>query len=235
MPGCESGPRVVWHGCRASAPTTLYSGVGIEGSVFHPLAVPHVVDESFDQLLATTSAIRDPFEQAFFVMVQLPYLQPFDDVNKRVSRLAANIPLIKTNLSPLSFEDLPRDIYTEAVIGVYELNRIELLRDVFIWAYRRSAARHGAVRQSLGEPDPFRMRYRTSLHEVVGAVARGRMDKQQAAAHVSEWTQVHIEQQDRQRFREIAERELLSLHEGNFARYKIRPSEFAAWQKDWGK
>ena len=130
---------------------------------------------------------------------------------------------------------MPRDIYAEAVLGVYELNRIELLRDVFIWAYRRSAARHGAVRQSLGEPDPFRMRYRTSLHEVVGAVARGHMDKKQAAAHVSEWTQVHIEQQDRQRFREIAERELLSLHEGNFARYKIRPSEFAAWQKDWGK
>ena len=212
-----------------------HTDVGIEGSVFHPFAAPHVVEECFDQLLATASAIRDPFEQAFFVMVQLPYLQPFDDVDKRVSRLAANIPLIKTNLSPLSFEDVPRDIYAEAVLGVYELNRVELLRDVFIWAYRRSAARHGAVRQSLGEPDPFRMRYRTSLHEVVGAVARGHMDKKQAAAHVSRWTQVHIEQQDRQRFREIAERELLSLHERNFARYKIRPSEFTAWQKAWGK
>jgi len=27
--------------------------------------------------LATAAAITDPFEQAFFVMVQLPYLQPF--------------------------------------------------------------------------------------------------------------------------------------------------------------
>jgi hypothetical protein len=41
-------------------------------------------------------------------MVQLPYLQPFDDVNKRVSRLAANIQLIKRNLAPLSFTDVPR-------------------------------------------------------------------------------------------------------------------------------
>jgi Fic family protein len=42
-------------------------------------------------------------------MVQLPYLQPFDDVNKRVSRLSANIPLVKRNLSPLSFESVPRE------------------------------------------------------------------------------------------------------------------------------
>jgi Fic family protein len=67
--------------------------VGIERSVFHPLEVPQLVEESFDQILATAAAITDPFEQAFFVMVHLPYLQPFDDVNKRVSRLAANISL----------------------------------------------------------------------------------------------------------------------------------------------
>ncbi len=210
-------------------------GVAIEGSVFRPLEVPQIIEECFDQILATASAIIDPFEQAFFVMAQLPYLQPFDDVNKRVSRLSANIPLIKANLSPLSFEDVPRDIYTEAVLGVYELNRIELLHDVFIWAYKRSAARYAAVRQSLGEPDPFRMRHRTALREVVGTVVRRRMDKKQATAHVSAWTQEHIEQQDRERFREIAERELLSLHEGNFARYQIRPSEFTAWQEAWSR
>ena len=207
----------------------------IEGSVFHPLEVPQIIEECFDQILATASAIDDPFEQAFFVMVQLPYLQPFDDVNKRVSRLAANIPLIKANLSPLSFEDVSRELYTEAVVGVYELNRIECLRDVFILAYRRSAARYVAVRQSLGEPDPFRTRHRTTLREVVGAVVRGRMGQKQATAHVSAWAQELIDQQERERFREIAERELLSLHEGNFARYQITPSEFAAWQKAWSR
>jgi hypothetical protein len=29
------------------------------------------------------------------------------------------------------------------------------------------------------------------------------------------------------------EAELASLHEGNFARYQIRPSEFAAWRRVW--
>ena len=34
---------------------------------------------------------------------------------------------------------------------------------------------------------------------------------------------------------EIAESELLGLHEGNFARYQIRPSEFKAWGKIWNQ
>lgn len=207
--------------------------VGIAGSVFYPLEVPPLIEECFDRILAIASAITDPFEQAFFVMVQLPCLQPFDDVNKRVSRLSANIPLIKGNLSPLSFEDVPRDLYTEAVLGVYELNRIELLRDVFLWAYRRSAARYLAVRQSLGEPDPFRMRHRDALREVVGTVVREGMDMRRAAAHVAAWTRQHIDLDEGERFREVAERELLSLHEGNFARYRIRPSEFEAWREVW--
>lgn len=111
-------------------------------------------------MLDTTAAIENPFEQAFFSMVHLPYLQPFEDVNKRVSRLAANIPLIQRNLCPLSFVDVPQPIYISAMLGIYELNRVELLRDVFVWAYQRSCARYSAVRQSLGEPEPFRSQYR---------------------------------------------------------------------------
>jgi Fic family protein len=210
-------------------------GVGIERSVFHPLEVPQRIEECFDQILASAAAIADPFEQAFFVMVQIPYLQPFDDVNKRVSRLSANIPLIKQNLSPLSFIDVPRSAYTDAMLGIYELRRVELLKDVFLWAYDRSAERYAAVRQSLGEPDPFRLRHREALREVVGTAVRQRMDKKRAVTHIKEWTQAHIAADERDQFQEIAEDELLSLHEGNFARYQIRPNEFKAWQEAWNK
>ena len=218
---------------QAAAGRLRHMGVGIERSIFHPLEVPQLISECFDQILATAAAIEDPFEQAFFVMVQLPYLQPFDDVNKRVSRLAANIPFIKANLSPLSFTDVPLAIYTNAVLGVYELNRIDLLKDVFIWAYERSAARYAAVRQSLGEPDPFRLQHREALRQIVGEVIRSRRDRKTAAAHIATWVQEHIAPADRERFREMAESELLGLHEGNYARYEIKPGEFAAWREVW--
>ena len=116
--------------------------VGIGQTVFLPLEGPQRIEENFQQILDTATAIEDPFEQAFFAMVHLPYLQPFEDVNKRVSRLAANIPLIKRNLCPLSFVDVPQPTYISAMIGIYELNKIDLLRDVFVWAYKRSCARY---------------------------------------------------------------------------------------------
>ncbi|MEW5981520.1 MAG: hypothetical protein AB1806_04015 [Acidobacteriota bacterium] len=154
-------------------------------------------------------------------------------MNKRVSRMAANIPFIRANLSPHSFADLPRDLYTHAMLGVYELNRIELLRDVFIWSYQRSAARSAAVRQSLGEPDPFRLRYRDGLRTLVGDVVRGGMGRRTASGHVATWVAAYVEAPDREQFRELAENELLGLHEGNFARYGIRPAEFVAWRAAW--
>ena len=207
--------------------------VGIERSTFRPLEVPQLIEECFNQLLATAAAIDDPFEQAFFAMAQLPYLQPFDDVNKRVSRLAANIPFIQRNLSPLSFTDVSRSLYTEAMLGVYELNQVDLLKDVFLWAYERSAEQYAAVRQSMGEPDPFRFKHSAALRQVVSEVVRGGYSRGAGYTYLAQWADEHIAADERERFREMAEAELLSLHEGNFARYGIRPSEFAAWQEVW--
>ena len=207
--------------------------VGIEKSAFHPLEVPQLIEECFSQVLATAQAIRDPFEQSLFAMVQLPYLQPFDDVNKRVSRLAANIPFIKANLSPLSFTDVARPTYTDAILGVYELNKVDLLKDVFIWAYERSVERYAAVKQSLGDPDPFRQRHRQALRQLVGDVVRRPMSRREASTFIADWVKNNIAEDERDRFREMAESDLLGLHEGNFARLQVRPSEFVAWQVAW--
>ena len=207
--------------------------VGIEGSVFHPLEVPQVIEECFDLLLGKAEAIRDPFEQAFFLMVQLPYLQPFDDVNKRVSRLAANISLIRANLSPISFVDVPRSPYTQALLAVYELKDVSLLRDVFLWAYKRSAARYAAVRQSLGEPDPMRLRYRDDLREVVSQIIRMRMNRESASAYIQRNIEARVDAEMRERFRQAVESDLIALNRDNVARFRVRLSEFEAWWQVW--
>ena len=207
--------------------------VDIGGTVFHPLEGPQVIEECFDQILATAESTADPFEQAFFAMVHLPYLQPFEDVNKRVSRFAANIPLIRRNLCPLSFVDVPLRDYIDGVLGVYELNRIELLRDVFVWAYERSCARYAAVRRSLGEPDPFRLRYRALIAEIVGTIIRNGMDRTAAIDFIRREAREKAPSEDRARLVEVAETEVMSLHEGNFARYRVRPLEYHAWRAAW--
>ena len=207
--------------------------VGVAQTVYYPLEVPQLIEECFQQFLDTAAAIQDPFEQAFFAMVQLPYLQPFEDVNKRVSRLAANLPLIRRNFCPLSFVDVPERAYVDGILGVYELNRVELLRDVFVWAYERSCARYSAVRQSLGQPDPFRMQHRALIAATVAAVVRDGLDKKAATALIRRRAAENVSIESQARFVEVVETELISLHDGNIARYRLRPSEFQAWRKTW--
>ena len=207
--------------------------VGIGASVFQPLQGGALMNECFDEVLFKADAIRDPFEQAFFAMVQLPYLQAFDDVNKRVSRLAANIPFIRENLSPLSFVDVPETAYIDGLLGIYELNRTELLADVFVWAYERSCARYSAARQSLGDPDPFRLRYREFIAQLVSNIVRSALNKRDAVSAIKQFIEQEIVEQDRARFMEMVETELTGLHEGNIARYKLKPSEFENWLKKW--
>ena len=207
--------------------------VGIDGTVYHPLEVPQLIDECFDQVLETAAAIADPFEQSLFALVHLAYLQGFEDVNKRVSRLAANLPLVSGNLCPLSFVDVPERAYVDGVLAVYELNRVELLRDVFVWAYERSSARYSAVRQSLGEPDPFRLRYRAPVAEAVAAVVRNGVDKRAATVFARQHAAEQVSPIDQARFVEVVETELMSLHEGNIARYRLRPAEYRIWRRGW--
>jgi hypothetical protein len=151
--------------------------------------------------------------------------------SKSATRLDANIPLIGEILCPLSFVDLPAQDYTQALVGVYELNRVELLRDAFAWTYERSAARYAAVRQSLGEPNPFRSRHREALIDAVGAVIRTKVSCKRATGFIRGWASKHLPESARAAFLALVETELLGLHEGNFSRFRVRPWEFEAWRE----
>lgn len=203
--------------------------VEIGGSVFLPIALPQRIEELFGTVLGMAAEIEDPFEQAFFLMVHLPYLQPFEDVNKRVSRLAANIPLIKGNLSPLSFIDVPAGAYVDALLGVYELNRIELLRDVFVWAYERSCQQYVAVKSQLVPPDTLRLRYRAALAEAVCTIIRGELPATTEAVRQS--MPASVVPDDQEAFSRLVLDEFKTMHAGNAVRFGLRPLEFDAWKQ----
>lgn len=207
--------------------------VEIGGSVYAPVALPQRLEELFGIVVSMAAEIEDPFEQAFFLMVHLPYLQPFEDVNKRTSRLAANIPFIRHNLCPLSFIDVPQQAYVDAMLGVYELNRMELLRDVFVWAYERSCQQYVAVQQNLVPPDILRLRYRQALGEVIAAMVRGGATINEA--NVLALLPSHVQPEDRAHFTQLVLKELVGLHAGNAVRFGLRPLELATWNETQDK
>jgi hypothetical protein len=207
-----------------------WRAVDIGGSVYRPIALPQRLEELFGIVMAMAADITDPFEQAFFLMVHLPYLQPFEDVNKRVSRLAANIPLMRHNLCPLSFIDVPATVYVDGLLGVYELQRIELLRDVFVWAYERSCQQYVAVRQQLVPPDTFRLRFRKELGTAVKAIVQGGLPLDDT--RIAQVTPDTVPEADRPRFARQVREEFASLHEGNAVRFGLGALELAAWRAE---
>ncbi len=206
-------------------------GVEISRSVYRPLAGARLLETRLAQLLNKASQINDPFEQSFFMMVHLPYLQPFADINKRTSRLAANLPLFRANLCPLTFIDVPDAAYSRGVLGVYELTQVDLLRDVYVWAYERSAQEYLAVQQTLAQPDPLRLTHRDliklTVRRIVQAEVRANATqiKRQIATAVKTTPSA-----DRAMLAALIDDELHRLHQGVLARYGVRLAEFARWQ-----
>jgi hypothetical protein len=206
--------------------------VEIGGSVYRPMALPQRLQDVFTLIVERAAAIADPFEQSFFLMVHLPYLQPFEDMNKRVSRLAANIPFIRHDLSPLSFIDVPQRAYLEGTLAVYELGRVELLRDVFVWAYERSCQQYAAVRSQLIEPDLFRLRHRVAIGDVIRSLVQQQLAPTTHRLRALVPASVPASQRDE--FVRLVQSELRSLHAGNVVRFGLRPLEFEAWQQARG-
>jgi hypothetical protein len=201
----------------------------ITGTTYVPVAIPQVIRECFHRIVDTVRAIPDPFEQAFFMMVHLPYLQPFVDVNKRTSRLAANISLVLANLCPLSFVDVPESLYVEGTIAVYEQRRVELLRDVFVFAYARSCAQYKVVRDSLGQPDPVRLRYYKQIGDAITQIVRAGAAPTPGGLRTAA-PLLGVPPADIDAFAEAALRVLISLNEGSAARHGLTPREFTEWR-----
>ena len=66
-----------------------------------------------------------------------------------------------------------------------------------------------------------------TLREVIGSIIKG--GKKATVDVIREQARNLVPIEDLPRFCEVALQDLQGLHEGNIARYSLRPSEFSAW------
>ena len=128
---------------------------------------------------------------------------------------------------------MPEQAYIDGTLGVYEFNQVDLLRDVFTWAYGRSCQRFLAITRNVSDPDPLRIRYREALIQAIQAIVRGR--KIASATNIRKLAAELVPEKDRKPFAKMAGDALQSLHEGSVARYKLKVSEFQAWKQVQGR
>lgn len=107
------------------------SGVGITGSLFKPLDNYHSILEMMDKSCKLINA-KSPYEKAFLASLLISYIQPFEDGNKRTSRILSNAILYSYGLPMLSFRSVKVEDYKTAIIAFYEFNSVQLYSKIFI-------------------------------------------------------------------------------------------------------
>ncbi|MGB0893822.1 MAG: Fic family protein [Parashewanella sp.] len=203
--------------------------VTIGKSAYQPLSNPHQLREYLDILLRKAGQIIDPFEQSFFLLLHLSYLQAFEDVNKRTSRLACNIPFIKDNLCPLSFIDVPNEDYFKALLYFYEKNDPQPALELFQWAYSRSCQQYEVVKASLGEIDTYRIQYRNERKQAMGEVIRQQLHGKAIEDFLTQFCiDNSIDSSDK--FIVMTENDLKQLHSGAIIGLGITKNMFDEWK-----
>lgn len=120
--------------------------VGITGSIYHPLDNVHQITDAVEQLSATVSKMESPYSKALMALLGISYIQPFNDGNKRTSRLMANALLLAHDCSPLSYRSVDEDDYRSAILAFYEFNSIVPLKKIFINQYLFAADNYSVVK-----------------------------------------------------------------------------------------
>ena len=182
------------------------------------------IEEEFTIVIEKAAAISDPFEQSLFLLVHIPYLQAFDDINKRTSRVASNIPLLKAQLAPMSFLTVDDGDYINGLIGIYELDTVALLRDAFMDAYMASAENYRVLSAELEMPDKAALVYRGFVREAVrsSVLDRKAFDPALVTAMAAE---AGIPEEDRAQVVSYVGQQIHGLHEGNAIRFRLRPTD----------
>lgn len=207
--------------------------VDIGGSAYVPMANPHQLEEELSLIAQKAAEIDEPFEQSMFLMVFLSYLQAFEDVNKRAARLACNIPLLKGGIAPLSFMEMDKTAYVRGLLSVYELRRVDVLKDAFIEGYVRSAGLYDAYAARDRAAIELEMRRRTDIYGAVAAYVRSVVEAGKPVdpgAYLSE----RFAGEDEpvrgvliSRIRAIVD----ALHEGNHAAYGISRKLYGEYEE----
>ena len=205
--------------------------VGITHSSYRPLGDQFEIEEEFAILIEKAAAITDPFEQSFFLLVHIPYLQAFADINKRTSRIASNIPLLKADLAPMSFLTMDDGAYIDGLIGIYELNNVSLLREIYIDAYLASAENYRVLRAEVESPDKAALAYRDFVRK---AVRRSVLEWKafQPEDIMAMAAEDGIPEADRQQVVDYIGNEYRGLHEGNVIRYRLRAEDLAGIRRE---
>lgn len=106
--------------------------VKISTSNYSPISNPHQLRECAESVLEIISNINNPVLRALLALALIPYLQTFEDGNKRTGRMLANGILIHSISRGFSLRRLTARQLALAYLSFYEFNSLIALSNLLI-------------------------------------------------------------------------------------------------------
>lgn len=204
-------------------------GVRIGGSTYVPLEDKLELERKLGLICQKAGQIENPFECSLFLLAQISYLQAFIDVNKRTSRLSANIPLIKANLVPLSFNDIEKEDYNSAMISIYELNDMNPLNELYTFSYLRSCQLYAINVENINY-DEIRIRYRQTRRDIIRHIITDQLIGTAITHYLRESIQT-IPEEHKERFLKTVNEDLTEISPQRIAGLGITLQQLENWLK----
>jgi fido (protein-threonine AMPylation protein) len=110
--------------------------VGITGTKYRPLDNRYQIREALEDMVGVINKLKDPFSKSLAAMLLIAYIQPFEDGNKRTSRLLGNAILAAHNACPLSLRSINESDYKKAVLLFYEQNSARFFKELFVKQFK---------------------------------------------------------------------------------------------------
>lgn len=104
--------------------------VKISASNYTPMSNPHQLRESIDDILGLINKTKSPFAKSLLAFSLVPYLQAFEDGNKRTGRMFANAILINFLGTGFSLRGIDARVLALAYLSFYEFNSLEALKKI---------------------------------------------------------------------------------------------------------
>ncbi|MFH1291974.1 MAG: Fic family protein [bacterium] len=106
--------------------------VGITGTLYRPLSKKDKIEQAINCLTEKIDKTNNHFLKAFVFLIMIAYIQPFEDGNKRTSRIIANAILHANQCPMLSYRNVDAIEYKKAMLLFYEQNNITYIKKIFI-------------------------------------------------------------------------------------------------------
>lgn len=110
--------------------------VGIIGTAYRPHDNQHQIRDALQEMIKLANRMRDPFIKSLIAIAGLSYIQPFEDGNKRTSRILGNALLMANLCCPLSYRAVDETAYKKAIIIFYEQHALVPFKKLFIEQYQ---------------------------------------------------------------------------------------------------